>query len=515
MPSLQTLLVLISALLFATENTRAAENLNTENLNAAERPPNIIFILADDLGYGDLGCYAQTKIKTPVLDSLAAEGIRFTRHYAGSAVCAPSRAVLLTGLHSGNVPIRDNREAAGEGQFPLPEGTHIFPQNLQSHGYVCGLFGKWGLGAPDSCSAPLKMGFERFFGYNCQRAAHTFYPQTLWDDDKIFPLNEHTISANGKLADDEDANDAATYRRFVGENYSADAITREVLRFVETNRERPFFLHWTTTVPHLALQVPEDSLAEYVGQEYGGQWDDPPYRGGRGYLPHHTPRAAYAAMITRMDKQIGELIETLRANKILDDTIIIFTSDNGPAPEGAGGTDTAFFNSHGGLRDRKGSLYEGGVRVPCIVFGKGIVKTGAVSDFVSGFEDWSETILDLTSGYYLVDEKRISTDGVSLAPILRGESRDPRQFLYREFPGYGGQQAIWSGDFKAIRTGMAKAKNEGKTLVDVPLELYNLRDDPAEKKNIAAENPEIIKNLEAQMRSAHKRNDTFLLPLVD
>src|SRR5262245_41387111 len=250
------------------------------------RPPNVVFVLADDLGYGELGCFGQKKIKTPNLDRLAAEGMRFTQHYSGSPVCAPSRCVLMTGFHTGHAFIRDNRAAPPEGQYPVPAGTVTLARLLQERGYATGAFGKWGLGGPESSGVPEKQGFDRFFGYLCQGKAHNFYPTYLWDNDRRVELKNPAMKLPDKLPDGADPKDPASYKAFSGKEYSADLIFEQARRFVRDHKDRPFFLFVPTTIPHLALQVPEDSLAEYHGK-----WEDPPYVGGRGYLPHHSPRA--------------------------------------------------------------------------------------------------------------------------------------------------------------------------------------------------------------------------------
>ena len=476
---------------------------------AAPDRPNIVFIIADDLGYGDLGSYGQQKIKTPSLDALAKEGIRFTRHYAGNNVCAPSRAVLMTGRHPGHCVIRDNSEVQPEGQRPLPEGTVTLVGELKKLGYVCGAFGKWGLGSPDSVSSPLRVGFDRFYGYNCQRAAHTFYPRFLWDDDQKVVVNEKAAPSQGKLDEGADPNDPKSYERFKGEHYSADLIANEVMRFVDKNAEKPFFLYWPTTVPHLALHVPEDSL-----KEYQGLWDDPPYPGGNGYTPHFSPRAAYAAMVTRMDREIGRLVQLLKEKGVYENTIIVFTSDNGPLFGRYGGTDTAFFNSHSGLRGRKGSMYEGGIRVPCIVSWQGKIRPETVSDQMSGFEDWLPTFLELAG---VVPQDQHPCDGISLVPLLLDEKSDRpvREWLYRESPGYGAQQTAIAGDWKALRGNLAAAKRANKTLDDVPIELYNLKDDPAEETNVAARHPGKVKEIRDLMDREHVRSDAFPMPLLD
>ncbi len=489
--------------------------------------PNIVFIIADDLGWGDLGCYGQKIIRTPNLDRMAAEGARFTQHYSGNAVCAPSRCVLMTGLHPGHAFIRDNRSIKPEGQWPIPDETVTIPEALRQKGYTSGGFGKWGLGGPGTAGEPLKQGFDRWYGYNCQGVAHSFYPSHLWDDDKQVQVNDAAIPGRDVLKDGEDPNDPASYKRFSGKAYSADLIAEQALAFAKANKDRPFFLFWPTTVPHLALQAPDDSLREYIGK-----FDDPPYPGGRGYLPHFKPRAAYAAMITRMDREIGRMMALIRELGLDERTIFVFTSDNGAlngTHQGLAGTDAAFFNSCGGLRDGKGSLYEGGFRVPGIVRWKGKIKPGMVSERVTGFEDWMPTLLDL------IGEKAATpkTDGISFAPTLLGEKQAERPFLYREFPSYGGQQMARIGDWKAVRTsltpkagkraagkaaGAASAQKAAKTAsgpAAIKTQLYNLATDMAETKDVAAEHPDIVAKLEAVMKEEHERSQDFPLKTID
>ena len=482
-----------------------------------DRPPNIVFILADDLGYGDLGCFGQTKIRTPNIDRLAAEGMKFTQHYAGNAVCAPSRCVLLTGKHPGNAFIRANRGMAKggisvigqpetEGQFPIPDNELTLAEILQDAGYTTGGFGKWGLGGPDTTGAPLRQGFDRWFGYNCQAVAHNFYPTYLWDDEKTISLDNHLFTAHDKLTPEEDPNDPASYERFQGNVYSADLISNEALNFIRDNQDDPFFLYWASTVPHVALQVPDDSLEEYVGL-----WEDPPYPGGKGYIPHFQPLAAYAAMITRMDRDIGRAMDLVEELGLADNTIFVFTSDNGPlngTHQGLAGTDSLFFNSHDGLRDGKGTLYEGGIRVPTVVRWPAEVPAGTSSDFLTGFEDWMPTLADIASA----TPENMEVDGISFANTLRGKSQPARDYLYREFPSYRGQQSIHVGEWKAVRQNLNPGKGATPT---IKTELYHVATDRAETRDVAAQHPELLARLEAMMRDARTPSADFAFPILD
>lgn len=474
---------------------------------AAQRAarPNVIFVLADDLGYGELGCFGQQHIRTPHLDRLAKQGMRLTQHYSGNAVCAPSRCVLMTGLHPGHAFIRNNRSVEPEGQYPIPAGTATVARLLGQQVYATGAFGKWGLGPPASHAEPLAQGFDRFFGYNCQAVAHNYYPTYLWDDRQRLPLDNPKFSAHQRLPEDADVNDASAYAVYEGNQYAPDLICDAARQFIRQHQDEPFFVYVPTTVPHLALQVPDDSL-----EEYAGQFDDAPYDGSRRYLPHHKPRAAYAAMVTRMDREIGRLVELVDELGLTEQTIFIFSSDNGPAEDGLGGADSAFFNSAGPLRSRKGWLYEGGIRVPTIVRWKGHIAPGSTSDRVSGFEDWLPTILEL------VDAKQATPDGldgISMAPTLLGQDQPPRPFLYREFPAYDGQQSVRMGDWKGIRQNlMPRGKNAEPNM---HIELYNLADDIGETRDVSAAHPEIVAQIESIMREQHTPSEEFPLPAID
>ncbi len=390
--------------------------------------------------------------------------------------------MLLTGKHPGHAYIRSNKSTPPEGQEPIPASEITLPELLKKQSYVTGAFGKWGLGGPDSSGEPLKQGVDRFFGYLCQGKAHTYYPETLWSNDQLFPLkNNPPVPGHASLAKGADPKDPQSYAPFKGQDYAPARINREALQFIRDNKDRPFFLYYPTIIPHVALHIPDEDLKPYL--KLG--WNDPPFTRGKGYgyTPHFTPRAAYAAMVSRMDQNVGNVLNLLDELKLADDTIVVFSSDNGTTHLEQE-VDFTFFKSVGELRGLKGSLYEGGVRVPTIVRWPGHVAAGSTSDRVSGFEDWIPTLLEL------IGEKQAAPkniDGISLAPTLLGNTQKPRPFLYREFPSYGGQQSVRVGDWKAIRQNMTKG--------NLTIELYNLADDISEQKNVADQHPEIVKKL--------------------
>ncbi len=475
----------------------------TNTLVAAEtKKPNIVFILADDLGYRELGSFGQQLIRTPHLDALAKQGMRLTQHYCGNAVCAPSRCVLMTGKHPGHAAVRNNASTPPEGQWPIPDSEVTIGELLQQQGYVTGAFGKWGLGGPESTGRPLVQGFNRFFGFNCQSHAHSYYPSYLWNDDKHIELNNHPpIPGHASLAKDADPTDPRSYDVFKGQDYAPDRINEQALEFVRANKDKPFFLYYPTTVPHVALHVPDEELKPY----HALGWKDPPFtRGtGSGYTPHFTPRAAYAAMISRMDRHIGSLLTLLDELKLTDNTIVIFSSDNGTTHI-EDEVDYKFFASVGELRGLKGSLYEGGVRVPTIIRYPGRVPAGSVSDRVSGFEDWLPTLLEIAGA---TDAARANIDGISLVPTLLGEKQEPRPFLYREFAGYGGQQTIRVGDWKAVRQNMNKGK--------LAIELYNIAEDVGELNNVASQHADVVARLANLMAEEHTPSADFPLKPLD
>lgn len=473
-----------------------------------ESKPNVVFILADDLGYNELGCYGQQKIQTPNIDRLAREGMKFTRHYSGNAVCAPSRCVLMTGKHPGHAYIRNNRAVKPEGQEPIPDKEKTLAEYFKDLGYATGAFGKWGLGPTHSSGDPNNQGFDEFFGYNCQAKAHTYYPPSLWHNDEICPLNNNPpIPGHAGLPPGTDKSNPRSYDAFKGQDYAPERINRQALKFIDKHRDEPFFLYYPTVIPHVALHVPDEELIRY--KELG--WEDPPFtREGGGYTPHFTPRAAYASMITLLDKYVGRILLLLDLYGLSENTIVIFTSDNGTTHL-KNEVDYDFFNSVGHLRGLKGSLYEGGIRVPLIVKWPAKIKPQTSSDFLSGFEDWIPTLMGLV-GHPV--EKNNSLDGYDLSKVLLHNqdlsSRTPRT-LYREFAGYRGQQAVWFGPWKAIRQGL-NVKNNPSAL---NIKLYHLENDPSETENLASEFPEIVSKARKMMETEHSPSKLFPIRALD
>ena len=447
-----------------------------------ESPPNIVYILADDLGYGELGSYGQTLIKTPNLDRLAQEGMRFTQHYSGSPVCAPSRATLMSGKHTGHGLIKDNFELGGWldseefGQMPLPAGSFTLGRMLHEVGYVTAAIGKWGLGGPGSSGIPNEQGFDFFYGYLDQKQAHNYYPTHLWRNQVWDTLGNEYFSPHQRLEGNPD--DPASYVEFTGRDYAQDLMAVEALEFVNTHKDEPFFLYLPFPIPHLALQVPDSALTEY-----DGAWEEAPYIGDQSYLPHQRPKAAYAAMITRMDAHIGELLALLDELGLAENTLVMFSSDNGTTY--TGGVDASFFESTAGLRGLKGSVYEGGIRVPFIARWPGMIEAGSSSEHVSAFWDIVPTLADLTGGVAPDD-----IDGISLLPTLLGTGRQQdHEALYWEYHGlWNGAQAVRMGDWKGVRLG-------GHSAADAPIELYDLASDFGETSDVSAGHPEIVERI--------------------
>ncbi len=463
---------------------------------AAESRPNIILIMADDLGFGDLGCYGQTKIQTPHIDRLASEGMRFTQFYSGNPVCAPSRCALMTGVHSGHAFIRNNRgmktadPASKEGQWPLRDEAVTLGELMQEQGYVTGIVGKWGLGGPDTSGEPNRQGFDFFFGYLCQSLAHNYYPAYLWRNTQQQALAKNgSFSAHQRL--DKLPAERDFHHAYQGKEYAPDLMADEALKFINDNKDQPFFLYFAPIVPHLALQVPDDSL-----EMYRGKFEDRPYLGDRGYLPHPHPRAAYAAMITRMDRDIGRLQKLLDELGIGDNTLLLFTSDNGATY--TGGADTDFFQSTGKLRGKKGSCYEGGVRVPLLARWPGKIRRGTVTSHAAANWDVLPTVLDI-----LNVAPPAGIDGISFSPtILESGVQRRHDVLYWEL---GKQQGVRAGKWKLVRTSVPKPK-------EFQEELFDLESDPGEQRNLKESHSKDLQRMLVVARQARTKNEDFPSP---
>jgi arylsulfatase A-like enzyme len=464
---------------------------------AAARP-NVVFILADDLGWGELGSYGQQKIRTPNIDRLAAEGMRFTRHYSGAPTCAPSRNVLMTGLHLGHAEIRGNKQASeeGEGQWPISAGAVTIAQVLKHAGYATGAVGKWGLGPVGSSGDPNRHGFDLFFGYNCQAVAHSYFPSHQWRNQEKVIINEKPVPGHARQPDGP-----VKLEDWQGKTYAPDLMEAEAVKFIEQHAREPFFLYCAFTEPHVSLQPPPRLV-----NSYPTNWDAQPYRGQCNYLPHPRPRAAYAALITSLDEHVGKILKALNEHGLAENTIVIFTSDNGTTHRstdpvfGVGGVDAAFFNSTRGLRGFKGSVYEGGIRVPLIVRWPGRVKPGT-NDFPSYFADHFATLCDVLK---LNPPGR--RDGVSLLPVLMGSGRPERNPMVWVYAEYGGQVCVRMGDLKVLRT-KVKTENPG------PWEVYDLGKDPEEKDDLAEKQPEAIERAIAILREQSADNKVFPVPI--
>lgn len=476
--------------------------------------PNIIYFLADDLGYGEVGIYGQSKIKTPHMDQLAKEGMRFTQHYSGAPVCAPARYIFLTGKHAGHAYIKGNdewkergdvwdytkasRDARLEGQRPIPANTRTLAKQLKGAGYITGIFGKWGLGAPDTEGVPNAQGFDYFYGYNCQRQAHNLYPPHLWENDNKVALDNDVVPPSTKLDSLDDPRDKDSYTRFNQSDYAPTKIHEKALQFIESQEGKPFFMYYASPLPHLPLQAPQAIVDEYRST-FG---DEDPYLGERGYFPNQYPRATYAAMITYLDQQLGELVELLKKKGIYDNTIIMVSSDNGPTY--TGGVDYEFFESSkpflNGYGRTKGFVYEGGIRVPLIVTWPNRVKAGTVSDHISASYDLLPTICAIADAEIPQD-----VDGLSFANELIAKEQSSHEYLYWEFPSYNGQQAVRMGKWKAVR----KNIRDG----NMNIELYNLENDVEEKIDVASSHPDLVRRFEEIMLQEHEPavNEKFKL----
>ncbi len=430
----------------------------TFSAHAADAPvkPNIIFVLSDDLAQGDVGCYGQKLIKTPNLDRMAVEGTRFTQAYCGTTVCAPSRTSLMTGLHMGHSPIRANREIGLEGQMPLPAGTFTVAQLLKSEGYATACVGKWGMGLFDTTGSPLKMGFDHFFGYNCQRHAHSYFPTYLYNDDKRFDLP---------------GNDG----KGIGKTYAQNLIADETVKWVRAQSGRPFFLFYSITLPHGRFEI--DDVGQYADR------------------PWTMEQKSYAAMVSRLDSDVGRLLTLLKELRIDENTLVIVAGDNGSSFPPKSALGKLFEQAANGLRGYKRELYEGGLRQAAIARWPGNIPAGRVNDDPWAFWDVLPTAAEL-SGAILPEG--FKPDGLSLVSFLKGGPAPQREYFYWELHEGRPQQAIRFGDWKAIRTGPFKA-----------LELYDLKSDPGEKTDLADDKPDLIAKAEAMIKSARVDNVDF------
>ncbi len=482
---MKTLLLLFGSLFLPAWLSAAAPS-------GPPRPPNLIYILADDLGYGDLGCYGQTKFATPNIDRLAREGLRFTGFYSGNTVCAPSRSALLTGQHTGHTPVRGNAEIFPEGQEPMPASAITLPEVLRAAGYVSGAIGKWGLGFVGTEGDPQAQGFDRFFGYNCQRFAHRYYPPYLWEGQRqvFLPGNDMRTKTT----------------------YAPDVLHAETLTFIRNHRTTPFFLFVTTPLPHAELQAPDDEiLAQFKGRfpevpfpgkgfpEWGGEADYGPDASPGGYAAQPMPRATFAAMVTRLDRQVGEIMALVDELGLAEQTLIMFTSDNGPHVEG--GHDPDFFDSNGPLRGYKRDMYEGGIRVPMIARWTGRIAAGRTVDAPFAAWDILPTFAELGGA-----STPAGIDGLSLVPTLFDRpGQKQHEYLYWEFAERGPTRAVRAGDWKAVHIYAGADHPE-------TFELFNLADDLGETRNIATAQPLVSERLRRYMAEAHRLNPRFPMP---
>lgn len=447
--------------------------------NKENEKVNIIYILADDLGYGDLGCYGQTMIETPNLDKMAEGGIMFTRHYAGSTVCAPSRCSLMTGLHTGHSKIRGNAGLA------LGKEDTTVAALLKDAGYYTGLIGKWGNGMAGTTGIPNKMGFDYFYGYLSQIRAHNYYPDYLWRNTDKIPLENEIVIADQGYAKGKGS--ASTNKK----EYSHDLFTDEALDFIERSADSPFFLYLAYTIPHANNEY-------WLVAEHG--MEVPDYGN---YASKNWPAAqkGLAAMISLMDRDIGSLKKKLEELGIDKKTLIIFSSDNGPHTEGT--NDPEFFNSNGVFRGIKRDLYEGGIRVPMIAYWPGTIKPGQTSEHLSAFWDFLPTACDVAG-----IEKPGNIDGISFLPELLGKKQPSHDNLYWEFHEQGGKQALRKEYWKLMKLNLLNEEQ-------VKIELYNLEDDPAEENDLSKEHPEIVAEMTAIMDREHVPSEEFPFPDED
>ena len=479
MKEISTALILFLVLLIAIQCTTKRESKEIAKTSVTSKKPNIIYILADDLGYGDLSLTGQEKFSTPNIDKLAKDGMFFTQHYSGSTVCAPSRSSLMTGQHTGNTFIRGNKEIEPEGQYPIADNEITVAELLKTAGYTTGAFGKWGLGYPGSEGDPNNQGFDDFYGFNCQRIGHNYYPYHLWNNQ-----TKEMLEGNAENKT---------------EQYAPDLIHKKVLSFLEKNKDTSFFLYYPTIIPHAELFAPESYMQKYRGKftnekPYKGIDDGKNYKNG-GYGSQKEPHTAFAVMISLLDDYVGAVRKKVEDLGIADNTIIIFTTDNGPHKEG--GADPEFFNSNAALRGFKRDLYEGGIRVPMAAYWSNTIAPNSKSNHISAFWDFLTTVCDIAQ-----IEQPKDIDGISLLPELLGKKQKKHEFLYWEFLEQGGKQAVRMGNWKGVRINMTDNAN-------APIELYNLDIDLGEQINVAKDHPKIVDQIQAIMSKEHTYSKEF------
>ncbi|MBX2840941.1 MAG: arylsulfatase [Flammeovirgaceae bacterium] len=478
MKKIQLLILLVIAAIWACNNT--AQKQEETTVEKVVQKPNIIYMIVDDAGYGDFGCYGQEKFATPNIDKLAAGGMKFLSHYAGTTVCAPSRSSLMSGYHTGHTYIRGNKGFEPEGQEPIPDSVLTLAEIMQEAGYVTGGFGKWGLGGPGSQGVPENQGFNEWFGYNCQSLAHNFFPGHLWKNDQKIIMEGNL---DGK-----------------SEQYSHAIIHKQALKFIDDQKDNSFFLFLPYTIPHAELIIPDDS----VFAQFKGKYPETPYKGvdsGEKYRKgpygsQEMPHAAFATMMTHLDNAVGDIMQKLEDHGIAENTIIMFTSDNGPHLEG--GADPDFFNSNGIFQGYKRDLYEGGIRVPMIASWKGKIQPGSETPHISAFWDVLPTLAEI--GGATVPE---GIDGISFLPTLtkKGQQKE-HDFLYWEFHEQGGKQAVRMKNWKGVRLGVLENP-------EAPIALYDLDNDPGEENNIAEQHPDITEKMSEIMAQEHVESEVF------
>jgi len=471
--------ILAYSLIIILMSSCSSKKSNNEKTNDHAKP-NIIYILADDLGYGDVGYNGQQKFNTPNIDRLAADGMTFTQHYSGSAVCAPSRSAFLTGQHTGHTPIRGNKEIRPEGQYPMPDSVYTLTEMLKEVGYTTSVFGKWGLGYPGSEGDPNYQGVDEFFGYNCQRLAHHYYPYYLWhNQEKVILEGNKEINQN---------------------DYAPGLIHDEALKFIEKNKDTSFFMFYASPIPHAELLMPQENIDAFKDKflpekQYKGTDNGEKYRMGP-YGSQQDCHAAFAAMVSLLDMQVGEIVGKVKELGIADNTIIIFTSDNGPHQEG--GADPDYFNSNGIYKGYKRDLYEGGIHVPMIAKWPAKIKAGSATDHISAFWDIMPTLADAIG-----KKLNHNIDGISFLPSLTGETEQKKhEYLYWEFHEKGGRIAVRKGKWKGVKYNVLK--NPEKMI-----ELYDLSKDPGETNNVASEYPDIVRELTNIMEQARTKSEVF------